>query len=148
MNVYKPSWDEIIKLCDKLAEQLQEGGYKQIIAVSRGGLIPACRIAHHLKIYQIHCLNIHTYEGQNWKSNPIFPSLTCLPVLYDQKKLIVIDDIVDSGKTLSCIREVLPHAYYVALYEKIMESHPKSKCDLSGKLCSIGTWVQFPWEIE
>ena len=59
--------------------------------------------------------------------------------------ILVIDDLVDTGKTAKCVREMLPKAHFATVYAKPMGS---SLIDTYVTAVSQDTWIYFPWDLE
>lgn len=137
MKTYRVTWEEVVTICDRLAIKLERGEYTRILAVSRGGLVPACLLAHRLNINRVESININKLDLHG----PI--DLIKYQFSQNQDKFLVVDEIVDTGYTFRMIRNVLPYVYYVALYTK-----PKGFefADLIGVKIIQDTWLHFPWE--
>lgn len=141
LREYKVSWEEVIKLCDRLALKLESGEYKKIIAVSRGGLIPACLLAHRLKINRIECFNVNKLDPDGGAD------LVRYQFISNHQGSLVVDEIVDTGYTFTTIRKILPYATYVALFTK---ERGAADIDFVGyeKALLDDTWVIFPWQVH
>lgn len=139
------SWDQIHRDGKALAWRLLDKGeeWKGIIAVARGGLIPACIVARELNIRMIETFCIASYhtEGQQGEAK----ILKDLENLGDGEGWLVVDDLVDTGGTFNIIREHLPKAHYACVYGK-----PKGvpTADTMVTEVSQDTWVFFPWDME
>jgi xanthine phosphoribosyltransferase len=135
-------WKTIQVDAEELAKRLKDDGkeWKGIIAVTRGGMVPACLIARELGIQLIETFCVATYDNTQQRDAEIAKSLD----LPDKgENWLVIDDLVDSGDTFEIIRHYLPKAYYATLYAK-----PKG-AELSDKYIrdyEQDAWIHFPWE--
>lgn len=115
----------------------------RLIAVARGGLMPAAVIAHALDIRSIDTVCVASYQGRERKEVEVkkFPS-----AISYQKGIValVVDDIVDSGATMKKVTGLLPPGIKrVAVYGK---EPGLSTCDHVGKIIPSDRWVVFPWE--
>jgi hypoxanthine phosphoribosyltransferase len=134
------TWETVHLDAIALAQQIKDKGpWKKVVAVTRGGLIPTAIIMQYLDVRLVDTVCIATYaaEGQTTKAEIFKPH-------YDESdQILVIDDLVDTGKTFEVLHNFLPHATYVALYYK-----PKGKewLDYSVKQIPQDVWVVFPWE--
>ena len=138
------SWDQIHRDGKALAWRLlDKGDWKGIIAVTRGGLIPACIVARELNIRMIETFCIASYhvEGKQGDAN----ILKNLDHLGDGEGWLVIDDLVDTGNTFKIIREQLPKAHCACIYGK-PQGVPTA--DTMVTEVSQDTWVFFPWDME
>ena len=142
------SWSELHRDSRELAWRLLgkgplEGGkWQGIIAITRGGMIPAAIIARELNIRLIDTLCISCYDDQDMGVLKVIKD-TMLDT--DGKGYLVIDDLVDTGKTLSEVRNKLPAAHIATLYVK---PAGEKLVDTSVYEFSQETWVRFPWDLE
>lgn len=138
----KVSWDQLHKDARNLARQLAaKGPFTSIIAVTRGGLVPAAIVARELDILHVDTLCISSY---NWQSQT--KDCTVLKgVPGTGEGCLVIDDLVDTGKTAAIIRKLLPDAYFATVYAKPEGRHLVDLC--IGEV-SQNTWILFPWDSE
>ncbi len=130
--------DDVKTLCEKIKKS---GEYNKIVAISRGGLLPAGIIAYELDIRNIAVINIATYVGaQHLKLDEVDKPEFVGKV--DDKTLIV-DDLSDSGQTFRVMRRQFPNGKFVTVYAK-----PKGvdEVDISAKEIP-DRWVVFPWDI-
>lgn len=141
-------WDEFHRNAKQLSLQLLPlGPWKGIIVITRGGLIPAGIIARELDIRLIDTICISSYEqGDLTKEDKIQGDLQLLKsVEGDGEGMLLIDDLVDTGKTARYARELLPKAHFATLYAK-----PAGKpfADTFVAEVSQDTWIRFPWDME
>ncbi len=136
------SWDEIERTSRALSDRLGPlGPYVGIAAITRGGLAPALLLAQWLDIRLIDTIGVKTYAdrtvGEPTWINP--PSTQ----MGDGAGWLVIDDLADTGTTLTHIRPLLPKARFAALYAK-----PLGKPALDNYVTEVeqGLWLVFPWE--
>jgi xanthine phosphoribosyltransferase len=135
------TWDEINLHAKSLARKLTDKGpWKGVIAVTSGGMVPACIIARHLKIRNIDTFCISSYDDQNQRQATIIKQPESAG---DGTGWLVIDDLSDSGNTFRIIRKTLPNAHYAAIYAK-----PKGEDAVDTFIMSVSTdtWIHFPWE--
>ncbi len=116
----------------------RRGDFKTLVAVTRGGLVPAALIARKMDIHYVDTICISSYNGQQQGTLNIIKNL---PGTGDG--CLVVDDLVDSGLTAKAVRQMLPKAFFVALYAK-----PQGKpfADLTMMDMPQDTWLHFPWE--
>jgi xanthine phosphoribosyltransferase len=140
------SWDEMHRngkaLAWRLLSKAPAGGWKGIIGVTRGGLVPACIVARELDIKLVETLCISSYDHQNQRGANI---LKLAAGAGDGAGWLVIDDLVDTGNTFRIAREKLPKAHYACLYAK---PQGVGTCDTSITEVSQDTWIHFPWDME
>ena len=59
------------------------------------------------------------------------------------KGLLIVDDLVDTGKTGRLVREMMPDAHFAAVYAK---PQGKPLVDTFITEVSQDTWIYFPWD--
>lgn len=139
------SWDQIHRDAKALAWRLlDKGQWKGVIAVTRGGLIPACIVARELNIRLIEtfCVASYNNESNNQHEASVLKQTESAG---DGTGWLVIDDLVDTGNTFKLIREHLPNAHFGCVYAKPM-GVPTTDTFITE--VSQDTWVFFPWDME
>lgn len=141
MKTFPVTWDQLHRDCRILASRLTSHPWHGIIAITRGGLIPAAIIATELNIRVIDTLCISSYKSDVQDVLEVLKSIS----LARSKNWLLIDDLVDSGQTARVARDLLPEAYFVTLYAK---PNGKEMVDTFIAEVSQDTWVVFPWEAD
>ena len=144
------SWPELHRdtrvLCHALIEK---GPFKGIIAVARGGMIPAALVARELEIRLVDTICASSYEDMEGTGEGAQIMRSDVKLLkgvdHDGEGYLLIDDLVDTGNTARIIRKLLPKAYFATLYAKPMG---REFVDLCVKEFSQDKWVYFPWDID
>ena len=120
---------------------------KGIIAITRGGLIPAALVARELDVRLIDTVCVVSYGAQDGAgAEQKQGELHWLKrVEGDGAGWLLIDDLVDTGRTARAVRETLPKAHFATLYAK-----PKGRplVDTFVKEFRQEKWVYFPWDID
>jgi len=143
VKTFPLSWEQVHRDTKALAWQLAERGpWQGIIAITRGGLVPASIIARELAIHHIDTVCISSY---NWKEQGQAHIIKPCTSTTDGSGWLVIDDLVDTGGTLKRLREQLPKAYFATVYAK-----PKGRplVDSFVTEFSQDTWALFPWDTQ
>ena len=141
------SWQELHRDCKALAWKLVAGGpWRGIVAVTRGGLIPAGIIARELELRIIDTVSIATYEGQKiGDASNVLKPLATSTVDAPGPRWLIIDDLVDTGATAKIVRAMLPGAHFATVYAK---PAGKPMVDTYVTETSQDTWIMFPWDTE
>lgn len=137
------SWEEMHRHTKSLARKLSElGPWKGIIGVARGGLVPACIVARELDVHLVETLCISSYDHKAQGTAKVLKIPTDVG---DGAGWLVIDDLVDTGNTFRIAREMMPKAYFAAVYAK-----PKGKPAVDNFTMEVSqdTWIHFPWDLE
>jgi xanthine phosphoribosyltransferase len=140
-KTYPISWDQLHRDSKALAWRLLESGpWKGIVAITRGGLVPAAIIARELDIRLIDTVCISSYDWQDQGRTRILKT-----VQGDGRGWLIVDDLVDTGGTARIVRELLPRAHFATVYAK-PEGRPL--VDTFVTEVSQDTWILFPWDME
>lgn len=115
-----------------------------IIAVSRGGLVPAGIIAQALGIKRIETICVESYDAKVRGDIRFLDSPFKLQQLSDANFCyLIIDDLVDSGATMRAIQRLIPTALCAAVYAK---PNGRDAVTICGREMPQDQWLQFPWE--
>ena len=140
---YTVTWDQLHRDARALAWRLMElGPFEGIVAVSRGGLIPAAIIARELDMRLVESVCIVTYNDEERGE----PRVTKPPAAAgDGTGFLIIDDLVDSGTTARVVRTLLPKAHFACIYAK-----PQGRETVDSYVTEVSqdTWILFPWDTE
>ena len=144
------SWPELHRDTRVLCHALMEKGpFKGIIAIARGGMIPAALVARELEIRLIDTICASSYEEAAEGDGGAQIMRSEVKILkgvdHDGEGYLLIDDLVDTGNTARMIRKLLPKAYFATLYAKPMG---REVVDLCVKEFRQDKWVYFPWDID
>ncbi len=141
-RMYPISWDQLHRDAKALSWRLHDGEkkWKGIVSVTRGGLVPAAIIARELGIYHIDTVCITSYSWKDQGQATILKSIEGTG-----EGLLIIDDLVDTGKTGKLVRKMLPEAYFATVYAKPLGT---PIVDAYVTEVSQDTWILFPWDTE
>jgi len=141
---YPVTWEEFYRNARALSWRLKDDKiWNGIIAITRGGLVPATVVARELEIRKIDTISIVSYDEADKQIEPIIIK-TC-NVVDGGRGWLVVDDLVDTGATAKVVRDMLPHAHIAAIYAK---PSGKAMVDTFMTEVSQDTWIVFPWEEE
>jgi len=124
---------------------LDRGPFARIVAVARGGLVPAAILARELGIRRVEILAVASYDDRT-RGAPVVLSAPG-PIGTDDPAAgpatLVVDDLVDTGATARVIRDLLPGAVFATLYAKPLG---RPLVDVSVTFFPQDTWILFPWD--
>ena len=141
-RTYPISWDQLHRDAKALAWRLLDKDFfKGIIAVTRGGLVPAAIIARELDIRLVDTICVSSYDWQNQKGEVKLLK----GIEGDGQGWLIVDDLVDTGRTGKLIRELLPKAHFACVYAK---PAGRPLVDTFITEVSQDTWILFPWDAE
>jgi hypoxanthine phosphoribosyltransferase len=144
-----PTWNQIHKILLTQSEKIQKTSYQPdiIVGIAQGGTIPARILTDLLKPAQTTTIKIKFYTDIAQPStHPTLKQPLTIPV--NGKKILIVDDISDSGQTLNLAKQHLTEkgaaeTKTAVLYTKTTTQTPP---DYAGKITN--PWVVFPWEIN
>ncbi len=142
------SWEELHRNAKALAWKLLEHGvqWKGIIAVTRGGLVPATIVARELDIRVIETVSVIGYRDDTAPAQDEKLNIVKEPAnVGDGEGWLVVDDLVDTGRTFEALRKMLPKAHFAVIYAK---PSGEPLVDTFVTEVSQETWIYFPWDIE
>jgi xanthine phosphoribosyltransferase len=140
------TWDQFHRDCKALSWRLVEKNieWKGIVAITRGGMIPAGIIARELEIKLVDTVCISSYDDQSQRAAKILKDIN-KPLIGDGAGWLVIDDLVDTGGTAKILREMLPKAHLATVYAK---PAGEPLVDTYVTWVSQDTWIYFPWDVD
>ncbi len=135
------SWEELHRHAKALAWRLMAlGPWKGIVAISRGGLVPGAVVARELDVRLIETVCIASYDERDQGELNVLKS-----VPGDGDGWLIIDDLVDTGRTAQVVRDMLPKAHFATVYAK---PAGRPLVDTFVTEVSQDTWILFPWDTE
>lgn len=140
-KIFPVSWDEIQRDCRALAWRVAEKGpFDGIVAVTRGGLIPAGIISRVLNVRHIDTICLESYASDRSQSAKVE---ILKGIKHSGEKLLIVDDLVDTGNTARVVRDMLPKAHFATVYAK-----PQGKPLVDSFVTEVSqdTWIHLPWE--
>lgn len=148
-KAFPVSWDQFHRDARALAWRLAGAGpFEGIICITRGGLVPAAIVARELGLRLIETVCIASYHDytRQGEMEVIKPIADVVRAAAGEKGrgLLVIDDLVDTGKTARLVREMLPDAHFATVYAKPLG---RPLVDTFITEVSQDTWIYFPWDM-
>ena len=134
------SWEQLHRDAKALAWRLTEQGpWAGIVAITRGGLVPAAIVARELEVRLVDTICISSYDHQSQGKLNVLKSIEG-----DGENMLIVDDLVDTGKTAKMVREMLPKAHLATVYAK---PAGRPLVDTFITEVSQDTWIHFPWDL-
>ena len=141
------SWERFGVACRALAQLVHDDGYRPdlVLSIARGGLLVGAALGYALSVKNTWTMNVEFYTGVDERLEvPMI--LPPVPDLVDlgHAKVLIADDVADTGKTLALVKEFclgkVAEVRCAVLYEK-----PRSvvHCEYSWKETDM--WIEFPW---
>ena len=143
------SWDQLHRDARALAWRLQDkapqggGEWRAVVAITRGGMVPAMIVARELDIRVIDTVSVKSYlKGEQGEMMVL--KAPDAQMMGDGEGVLVVDDLVDSGRTLELVRSMYPRAHFATVYAK-----PKGQPMVQTYITEVSqdTWIFFPWDM-
>ena len=142
------SWEQIHRDSRALAWRLDkqgpgpEGTWRSVVAITRGGMVPACIVARELNIRHVDTISVKSYDHQARADAQVLKAPD--PSIGDGEGVLIVDDLVDTGKTLEVVRRLYPKAHFATVYAK-----PKGRPLVQTFITEVSqdTWIFFPWDM-
>jgi xanthine phosphoribosyltransferase len=142
-TTYSITWEQLHRDTRTLAERLLDAGeWKGIVAVTRGGLIPAAIVAREMEIRLIETVCVASYAWKEQTEGKILKGVQD-GLAGDGSGWLIIEDLVDTGRTAKVVRGLLPRAHFATVYAKPMG---RPLVDTYIIEVSQETWILFPWD--
>ena len=142
------SWDQIHRDARALAWRLDGGGpdggaWRAVVGITRGGLVPAMIVSRELDIRVVDTISIKSYDHQSQK-DPVVTKAPQSVLMGDGTGILIVEDLVDTGKTLEVVRKLYPRAHFATVYAK-----PSGRPMVDTYITEVSqdTWIFFPWDM-
>jgi xanthine phosphoribosyltransferase len=142
------SWDQMHRDARALAWRLDgkgpdAGAWKAVVGITRGGLVPAMIVARELDVRVVDTISVISYAHQD-RGDAVMTKSPQADLMGDGTGILIVDDLVDSGKTLELVRSMYPNAHFATVYAK-----PSGKPMVDTYITEVSqdTWIFFPWDM-
>jgi xanthine phosphoribosyltransferase len=135
------SWEQLHRDSKALAWRLVDlEKWQGIVAITRGGMVPASIIARELEIRYVDTVCVSSYDVRAQGEIAVLKSVDL-----DGKDWLLVDDLVDTGQTARVVRDMLPEAHFATVYAK-----PEGRLLVDTFITEVSqdTWILFPWDTE
>ncbi len=140
-KMFPVSWEQLHRDCRALSWRLIERGpWEGVFAITRGGLVPAAIIARELDIRLVDTICLASYDWQSQGNTSVIK-----PVTHSGAGWLLVDDLVDTGKTAKIARDMVPKAHFATVYAK-----PEGRLLVDTFITEVSqdTWILFPWDAQ
>ena len=144
------SWGQYGEAARDMAERIAVDGFRPdiILAIARGGLFFGGSLGYALSVKNIYTMNVEYYTGEDERLEvPVVLPPYLELVDLEEAKVLVVDDVADTGHTLKIVRDFcegkVRDVRTAVLYEK---DRSVVKCDYIWKRCNL--WIEFPWSVD
>jgi uncharacterized protein len=138
-------WPEYGRYLEKLAEMVAADGNKfdLVIGIARGGVPVAMVVSDRLGA-KVDFINVKSYTGLGTRAKPKI--LSTITEHIRGENVLLVDDIVDGGDTLSTVTDYLAANAPAAIKTAALFTKPWSSLHPDYSLGVVESWVVFPYE--
>ncbi|MGZ4851185.1 MAG: phosphoribosyltransferase [Candidatus Bathyarchaeia archaeon] len=144
-----PPWNQIYDMLVELSQKIHDCGFDSevIVGISRGGLIPSRILSDLLENPHITSVTAEFYVGVN-ETNCEPKLVQPIPISVFDKKILLVDDVADSGRNAMLIKDYLCREKMKELKILTLYYKPWSKLVPDFYSEKTSNWIVFPWEIK
>ena len=141
------TWQAFGQASRELAQAIADDGFEPdlILSIARGGLFLAGSLGYALAVKNLHVMNVEFYDGVGTTLDmPVMLPPVPSAVDFSAKKVLIADDVADSGRTIELVYTFLKD-YVEDVRSAVIFEKPRSliKCDYVWKHTDL--WINFPW---
>ena len=144
------TWELFGTASRELTQSIVDSGFRPdiVIAIARGGLLPAGAIAYAMGVKAAGTLNVEFYSD----IEETLPDPVVLEPLLDTdaivgKRLLVVDDVADSGRTLALVVDLLKK-HTEEVRSAVIYTKPRSIVAPDYSWRETDLWINFPWSTQ
>jgi len=139
------TWTDFYDVNTKLIQQIQQSGkkYEFILAITRGGVLPAYFLAKKLNL-PLETINLSSYESEHNAGQIEHTTVDGFTTeVLNPETCLLVDDIYDSGQTIRYVQNLYPNIDTACTYAR-WDNHTLTYV---GEILNYETWIDFPWEV-
>ncbi len=146
-SIVRLGYTNITAYIEEILDKLNKDGkeFTHVVGIARGGLIPAVIISHKLDIPML-TYSVSSYKGKTRHTINVTQGGGLLSKLEKDHKILIVDDICDSGHTIDHMRSLLSE-YDITVATLVARPKTRYMVDYSTPFGIDDRWVQFPWEV-
>ncbi|MDO5730550.1 phosphoribosyltransferase [Corynebacterium sphenisci] len=144
------TWSGFGDAQEELAQQVVDSGFTPdiIVAVARGGLLPAGALSYSMGVKLSDAINVEFYTDVA----ETLPDPVLLEPLLDvdairEKRILVVDDVADSGRTLHLVLELLA-GHGAEVRSAVLYAKSRSEVSPDYVWRRTDEWIVFPWSAK
>lgn len=144
------TWARYGDAARQLGRRIRASGFRPdiVLGIARGGLVPASSLAYALDCKNLFSINVEFYtgEGTTLEAPVMLPPFLDVSEL-DDARVLVVDDVADTGKTLQLVMDFC-HGHVAAARSAVLYSKPTSLLRADFSWQETTRWIDFPWATD
>ncbi|MDO5726302.1 MAG: phosphoribosyltransferase [Bowdeniella nasicola] len=145
------TWPDFGMASRALAQQIVNDGFfpDLVVAVARGGLLPAGAVSYALGVKAMGTMNVEFYTDiAKTLAEPVVLDPLMDTSTLPGKRVLVVDDVADSGKTLAKVLEIFREFNVADVRAAVIYTKPRSLVQPHYTWRETDRWITFPWSAK
>ena len=144
------TWNYVYRLASRLAFVIQESGFQPevIVAIARGGYVPARILCDFLNVYALTSIRVvHYASGARKKASARVTDSLCTEIT--GKRVLLVDDVSDTGDTYEVALEHLADFQPAAIKTAVLlhKTTARYQPDFIARRVIKWRWMIYPWAV-
>ncbi|WP_130864935.1 phosphoribosyltransferase [Acidipropionibacterium timonense] len=144
------TWDLFGQAQEELARQVADSGFRPevLIAVARGGMIPGGALTYSLGVKLTDAINVEFYtDVEETLADPVLLAPMLDTDSIRGKRILVVDDVADSGRTLALVLKLL-RGFGADVRSAVLYTKPRTVVQPDFQWRVTDRWIVFPWSAK
>ena len=144
------SWELFGQAQEELAQQIADSDFSPevLVAVARGGMLPGGALTYSLGVKLTDAINVEFYTDVNETlSDPILLAPLLDTDSIRGRRILVVDDVADSGRTLALVLKLL-RGFGAEVRSAVLYTKPRTVVQPDFSWRTTDKWIVFPWSAK
>ena len=144
------SWELFGQAQEELAQQIADSDFSPevLVAVARGGMLPGGALTYSLGVKLTDAINVEFYTDVN---ETLADPILLAPLLDTDsirgRRILVVDDVADSGRTLALVLKLL-RGFGAEVRSAVLYTKPRTVVQPAFSWRTTDKWIVFPWSAK
>jgi len=144
------SWELFGQAQEELAQQIADSDFSPevLVAVARGGMLPGGALTYSLGVKLTDAINVEFYTDVNETlADPILLAPLLDTDSIRDRRILVVDDVADSGRTLALVLKLL-RGFGAEVRSAVLYTKPRTVVQPDFSWRTTDKWIVFPWSAK
>ena len=144
------TWELFGQAQEELAQQIADSDFSPevLVAVARGGMLPGGALTYSLGVKLTDAINVEFYTDVN---ETLADPILLAPLLDTDsirgRRILVVDDVADSGRTLALVLKLL-RGFGAEVRSAVLYTKPRTVVQPDFSWRTTDKWIVFPWSAK
>ena len=144
------SWELFGQAQEELAQQIADSDFSPevLVAVARGGMLPGGALTYSLGVKLTDAINVEFYTDVN---ETLADPILLAPLLDTDsirgRRILVVDDVADSGRTLALVLKLL-RGFGAEVRSAVLYTKPRTVVQPDFSWRTTDKWIVLPWSAK